>query len=416
MTGYAKSLWLAVLLVGASGGSGCGMWMSGSREVRQGDLPMVNPYDGATVYPLQLAHLGAAQRIARFAKPLSLLKSRMYEESPYAAIRAADCGMLAMYSNDTALARRALDRALALSEGAKQDTSQVAKVSGIRGAERHKVFAGEPHELASLYIARGLVYLADNDPENAKSCFLRASLEDAHAEQGKNRANWLIADTLAVLSFRLYGNNVRAEDHCTMMRRLYAQSSSKYGWVDLAKLKTLTGRNLTVVVAAIGNPPVKYGKGRLVYADSGSKVGRVRVQGTSAWLTDNVYVQAVTRGSRSMDKILALRQQQKRNTEDAGSVALTTASVVGGPIGLAIQLIAGAAIDSAHKIDVDADSRTMSAIPGRYYVWTSNRVMPGDALTVELVNASGNQIARGKAVLPNGRRRGPNVLVVWFPY
>lgn len=391
------------------------MWVTDTRAIDQSDLRVVDPYDGSTVYPLNTVVLNSGYCVKKLAHPLRLLESRMQKESSLGVIRAADCGMLAMYANNTQLAVRALDRALALSEGAMGNESQVKTASGISGAEKNKVFAGEPHEVASLYISRGLLYLAKKDPENAKSCFLRASLVDAMAEKDESRSNWLTADVLAALSFKLYGNNVRFEDHCAMIRKTYSHVPNSNGWVDPNALAGLKGDNLTIVVVAIGNPPVKFGQGQLEYAECKSRVHSVRVMGSSAWMTDNVFVQAVTRGRRSMDSILAARQRRREDTETGASIALGVAAAAGGVVGLAIQVVAGAIIEGAHKIDVNADSRHVTTVPGQFYVWASNEPPPGRELVIELSNSTGKPIARGAVILPERQSGIPNVTLAWFP-
>lgn len=406
---------LAIALSVAILCSGCSLWVSDKPAISKGDIHPIDPYDGSKVYPLNVIVLGSAQRFRNLDTPLRLLERRMSEQSEYGVIRAADCGILACYANDMPLAARALERAIALSEAAMIDESQVSRVAGVSGSERNKVFAGEPHEVAILYIFRGIVFLAENDPENAKSCFLKASLTDAMALQDKDRSNWLTADILAALSFRLYGNDIRARDHIAMIKRSYSQAPASNGWVDGTTLAKLRKDNLTIVVLAIGNPPVKYGQGALQYLEIESKVAAVRIDDQSAWLTDNVYVQAVTRGRRNMDNILAARQKRREDMEKAGSVALGAAGAVGGLVGLAIQLIAGAAIDKAQEIDIDADNRQISAIPGKFYVWASNSVTPGHALKIELLNPAKKPIARGSVVIPNSNKQGPTVVLAWFP-
>jgi len=339
----------------------------------------------------------------------------MHEESQYAVIRAADCGILACYANDMALAARALDRALGLSEAALADEHQVSSVSKFAGSERTKVFAGEPHEVATLYVFRGLVFLAKNDPENAKSCFLKASLADAMATENESRSNWLTADVLTTLSFTLYGNNVRATDHVEMIKNTYPQAATDNGWVDGAALAAIRRADLVIVIIAVGLPPIKYGQGVLQYAEAGSSVGSVLVNGSVAWLTDNVYVQAVTRGRRQMDNILAARQKRREDTEMAGSVALGVAGAIGGLVGSAIQLIAGAVIDKAQQIDTDADTRHVGALPGRFYVWVTNSVRYREVLSIELRNHAGQPIASGEIGIPTTTDNMPTVVLGWFP-
>jgi len=391
------------------------MWINDSKPITQEDIAVSDPYDGSTVHPLNVVVLGSGNCVNKLADPLRSLESKMYGESQHEVIRAADCGILAMYANNTQLAVRGIDRALELSQGAMGDESEVEKISAVSGVERSKVFAGEPHEVASLYISRGLLYLARNDPENAKSCFAQASLVDAMAEKDESRSNWLTADVLTTLCFRLYGNNVRCKDHCEMIRKTYLQVPNEAGWVDETALANLKAENLTIVVVAVGSPPVKYGSGKLDYVEGDSKVQSVHVMNSLAWMTDNVYVQAVTRGQRGMDRILAARQRTQKDAETVGSVALGVAAAAGGLPGLVIQLVAGAIIDGAHRIDVNADNRHVSAVPGKFYVWASNNVSPGQELVIRLKNAGRKDIARGAVSLPQRQSSTPNVVVAWFP-
>ena len=395
--------------------SGCSLWVSENRAVCGTDLNLSDPYDGSRVYPLNAVVLGGQQRVRNLQSPLSMLEPRMSEDSQYAVIRAADCGILACYANDMQLASRALDRAIGLSEAALTDESQNSKVTGVGGSESAKIFAGEPHEIAAMYVFRGLVFLSRNDPENAKSCFLHASLADAMSTKDEARSNWLTADVLATLSFRLYGSNVRADDHVKMIGTTYPHTANDAGWIPDGVLMGIKRENLTIVIVCVGTAPVKYGKGALQYAESQSKVGSVHVHGDSAWLTDNVFVQAVTRGRRNMDDILAARQRRREDTETVGSVALGVAGAAGGLVGAAIQLIAGAAIDKAQEIDIDADSRQVSAVPGRFYVWASNSAKPGDRLDIELRNHVDRAIARGSVAVPIAAGRDPTVVLAWFP-
>ena len=133
---------------------------------------------------------------------------------------------------------------------------------------------------------------------------------------------------------------------------------------------------MTIVVVATGLPPIKSGQGVLEYTDSGSKVGFVSIMHNdnykAAWLTDSVYVQARTRGRREMDNILLEKDAHKKNVQSTGSVVLAGASVVSGPVGLAMQLITGAVLDKNQIIDTDVDNRFLSAIPGRFYIWATN--------------------------------------------
>lgn len=394
---------------------GCTLWVSNNTPIRQSDIRVTDPYDGSQVYSLNVVALGSDQRLRNLVAPLRLLEERMHEDSQYAVIRAADCGILACYVNDMALAARALDRALGLSEAAMADEHQVSSASGVAGSERTKMFAGEPHEVATLYVFRGLVFLAENDPENAKACFLSASLADAMATQDESRSNWLTADVLTALSFRLYGNDVRATDHVEMIRATYPQAATDNGWVDGAALAGINSANLVIVIIAVGNHPIKYGQGVLQYAEAGSNVGSVLVNGSVAWLTDNVYVQAVTRGRRQMDNILAARQKRREGTETAGSVALGLAGAIGGLVGSAIQLIAGAMIDKAQQIDTDADSRQVGALPGKFYVWVRNSVRCGEELSIELRNRVGKPIASGAIGIPATTDNRHTVVLGWFP-
>ena len=399
--------------------SGCGH-VTEYDAITINDINAKDPFEGSFVYPLHTVIMGNGKIHPKFIGPLNILEKRMNSSlRSRKVISSADCGILACYANDMQLAQRALDRAIVLSEKASVDSAELSSVTSLSGTESNKIFKGEPHEEATMYIFRGLLYLADNDPENAKSCFIQATLLDAIAEDEKNRSNWLCADVLATLSFKLYGNEERADDYLNMISRNYDLEQKDSGWVSCDAIKKIRKENMTIVVVATGLPPIKSGQGVLEYTDSGSRVGSVSIMlndsSETAWLTDSVYIQARTRGRRYMDNILQEKDAHKKSVESIGSVALAGAGAVSGPVGLAIQLIAGVVLDKNQAIDTDVDNRFLSAIPGKFYLWVTNSIEPGEDITIQLNNTQGVPIAKGTlSISENGN--GPNVILAWFPY
>ena len=384
------------------------------------DIKTRDPLDGSYVYPLHIVTMGNGKIVSKFAVPLDILKRKMQLPSQK-VIASADCGILSSYANDTKLAREALDTAIVYVESNADDSASIRSVTSLKGKESDKFFKGEPHERACMYIFRGLLYLADNDPQNAKSCFIQATLSDALAEDANDRSNWLCADILTALSFKLYGDQGRATDYLAMIRKNYVGPKTATGSESAIcdYIETLAAENMTIVIVACGQPPVKYGQDALGYVDSGSRVGSVDILHNGSteniWLTDDVYVQAVTRGRRSMDEFLEQKQSHKKSSNTLGSAAIGGAVIVSGPIGLAAQLVIGAMMDKNTAVDIDADSRFLGSIPGRFYLWATNSIKPGEEITIQINNNSGLAIARGSLTAPENTN-GPNIILAWFPY
>ncbi|MCK5226133.1 MAG: hypothetical protein KAQ89_05400 [Planctomycetes bacterium] len=399
--------------------SGCGH-VTKYDAITSEDIKAKNPLDGSFVYPLHTVVMGNGKICSKFIEPLNILERRMNSTSySQKVISSADCGILACYANDMQLAQSALDRAIVMSKSASVDSADIHSITSLSGTESNKVFKGEPHEEATMRIFRGLLYLADNDPENAKSCFIQTALIDATAEDKKNRSNWLCADVLATLSFKLYDNEERANDYLSMISKNYDLEQKDLGWVSCDAIRKIRKENMTIIIVATGLPPIKSGQGILEYTDSSSMVGSISIThnntSKTVWMTDNVYVQACTRGRRQMDNILQEKDSHQKGVESVGSVAIAGAVAVSGPVGLAVQLIAGAVLDKNKSIDIDADNRFLSAVPGRFYLWVTNSIEPGENITIQLNNTQEMLIAKGTLSVPeNGN--GPNIILAWFPY
>lgn len=399
--------------------SGCGH-VTTHDAITSDDIKAKDPFEGSFVYPLHTVVMGNGKIDSKFIGPLNILEQRM-NSSLYSqkVISSADCGILASYANDMQLAKRALDNAIVLSSNASVKSDDMHAVTSLSGTESNKIFKGEPHEEAAMRIFRGLLYLADNDPENAKSCFIQATLIDAVANDEKNRSNWLSADVLAALSFKLYGNQERAGDYLNMISKNYGSGQKDLGWVPCDIVREIQKENMTIVVVATGLPPIKSGQGVLEYTDSGSKIGSVSIMhndsSNPAWLTDSVYIQARTRGRRYMDNLLLEKDAHKKSVQSTGSVILAGASAVAGPAGLLIEIITGAVLDKNRSVDTDVDNRYLSAIPGRFYVWATNSIEPGEDITIQLSNTQDVPIAKSTLSISD-KGNGPNVILAWFPY
>ncbi|MFA4987359.1 MAG: hypothetical protein WC712_12295, partial [Candidatus Brocadiia bacterium] len=217
----------------------------------------------------------------------------------------ADYGIEAMYLGDMVKAERFLDAAIAAMSSIT--TGDASAATSMKGSEADKLYKGEPHERALVYLYRGLLYIAQGEPDNAQACFVAGALADAMAEHAEDRCDWMTLDVMALQSKRLAGFT-DADDWRTSVEKKYG-SALPPGW-DSAF------REPVFIMAASGRAPLKVPMRnrdmpmKLGYVEARSEVSAVRVrqggkEGTEIPLplADDVYVQAASRGTRNMDAV-----------------------------------------------------------------------------------------------------------------
>lgn len=239
----------------------------------------------------------------------------------------------AMRQAKFALAKQYLDDAIARVQGVYGPDSEARKSRGYFHAESKKTFIGEPYERSMAYIYRGILYWMDGEPDNARACFRSAEFEDSDTVDHQYAGDWVLPDYLDGLATAKLGG-----DGADAFKR--AQAS--------AKGVTLPPYNLKANVLfflEFGPGPTKFAAGAyqemLYFNDPRSPVtsAEINVDALSVPVspTDDVGFQAITRGGRVMDHVLANKAVFKATTDVAGNLAI---------LGGAATLLAGGGRDA----------------------------------------------------------------------
>lgn len=287
-------------------------------------------------------------------------------------------GLAAMELGYHDLAARTFDEALLTIETIYGDNEGAAAARSLFSAEDRKVFRGEPYERAMAYYYRGLLYLADGDYENARASFKSGSLQDSLAESEEYRQDF------ALLEF-LEGWASQCNGDADLAREAYALAREHN-----SALTVPDRRDDLLAVAELGYAPVKYTEGEhnellKIKANSkkGPKSARITLAGRSESLpnSESILWQAVTRGGREFDSILAGKVEFKQSADTAsdigeavagGAAYMATSSIaigdydtagIAGGIGMAAGLFSALAGAASSATETAADTRQWDNLP-----------------------------------------------------
>ncbi|HVY69061.1 MAG TPA: hypothetical protein VHH73_03995, partial [Verrucomicrobiae bacterium] len=216
-------------------------------------------------------------------------------------------------------AKQTLDDALLTLSGVAANDPSARKARGYFASEAKKTFRGEPYERVMAYFYRGILYWVDGEPDNARACFRNAQFQDSDAENKEYSSDYVLLDYLDGLA----------------STKLGADGSDAYKRsVALAKAVPAPppynpAANVLFFVE-LGQGPVKYATGEyseeLRIHEGNSLARAVQIQVAGQVIRANVYDdltwQAMTRGGRIMDHVLANKAVFKRSTDIAGDVGL----------------------------------------------------------------------------------------------
>lgn len=265
-------------------------------------------------------------------------------------LHAMRAGLTAIRIGRFDLAKRFFDRAIPEVEALQEGAPQAERAKSVFVAEREKWFKGEPYERAALYFYRGLLYLRDQDFDNAAACFKRSQIQDLRGEDATlPSADWGGAEWGLALAALKQG---RPEEAAAALARA-AKFPSRQGDFPAPRAE----QNLLLVVEA-GQGPIKVRGGRqgeaLFYSELPLLIPKVEVRRSGALLAraaaaENLFFQASTRGARAADRILAGKADF---TEGAGAAAtvLGVAAVgtaISGQSDIAAGALGAAALGSA---------------------------------------------------------------------
>jgi tetratricopeptide (TPR) repeat protein len=304
-------------------------------------------------------------------------------------------GLSAMRKGDFATAKQLLDDAILTLQGIYGKDVSAKKARNYFNEESKKNFLGEPYERVMAYWYRGILYWMDGEPDNARACFKSAQLMDSDAENKEYAADYASLEYLdGYASVKLNG------DGSDSLRR--AQKLSKIG-----QLPPYDKDANVLVFLEFGNGPTKYATGehgqelRFRTPPSQIKGAWVRIANKKIRIGpyDDLDFQAMTRGGRVMDHVLANKAVFKDVTGTAG----TTAMITGGAIAASqrgdaqiagLGLLAAGVITSivSGATTPAADTRSWDNLP-QYLSFASLELAPGtyDG-AVDFTDAAGNVV------------------------
>ena len=326
-------------------------------------------------------------------------------------------------------AKLAFDDALDIMGSVITDEKALDKMLSLSGSESEKIFKGHPVERAMCFLYRGLIYLAEGDCENARACFLTAAIQDERVEDGETIAsNWISLEYLQAVADNRCGGSMNLD---------FPRDIPD----DLA-VGNFNRNDDSLFVVASGFPPLKvheeikpkeYG---LSWKPVVSEVSAVRlyedvgkVSSSSdpnyqpppiinlEFPSEDIYIQAVSRGRRDMDKVLEAKQQMagaaESHAKTAEVVGVTLNQLFGIyalPVTLTSMAIATSERDKAAKAEAMADLRQITSLPGKLYIGTfKSSSLP---VVIKAIGKNGKVICSKRFTSLPLDKNGFNVLLV----
>ena len=340
---------------------------------------------------LNVSVLGHSERNSQVIRVTNRLSSRVRQLPRQSrTLIAADCGILALYANDLSTAEQMLDESILTVSSISVAGKEEMAATSLHGSEAQKTFKGEPHERVMIYLYRGLLFFAGGDYENAHACFLNAALQDSLAQDNTERGDWLAIDLLLLQCKQLMGT-ADAQEFAARCRSRYATEL-----MDANNVFNQTVKNPVIFIIGTGRGPVKTtqtqsGSTSLGYVPADTRIAEICVVdpkgGVDLFTADDVYVQAATRGQRSMDTVLTGKAKKKGIFEGIGTAVATAGIIAANAVpgaNIVGALIQEAAIAESDKIDSTADVRRMSTVPGKLYMGICDREALSDIIVVQV--------------------------------
>ncbi len=231
-------------------------------------------------------------------------------------------GLLAFEDGDLELAAWLFDRAISKIETIYANNETAKKARSKFKQESDKDFKGEPYERAMAYFYRGLVYLHQDDYENARASMLGGLLQDSMAEDQIYEQDFASFFYLAGWASQCNSNSSQADDYFDQALKL-----------NDALIRPKSDENVLMLVAS-GRGPLKFRKGKYkeqLAFDTSSATSASNIKKPQLKLSDrdvhfavaeNLHWQATTRGGRTIDVINNGKAEFKKNSDQIGG-ALT---------------------------------------------------------------------------------------------
>jgi hypothetical protein len=265
-----------------------------------------------------------------------------------------------------------------------------------------------------MYYYRGLLYLWKSDFGNARACFANGILQDAFAEEAQNRCDFGVLYFLSVYAAKM-GVNEAIDDEKELLR--LRPDAPK---IDINSVLVIceTGKGPRKLADGVGHYELKLRRGKSFKAVCAQIV---TADGTMirAYPIEDIAFQAMTRGGRPIDAILAGKVRFQNNAADIGTTLTTvsTTAILSSTIvtqdakalqGVGVGTAAlGAIFDiAAIKSRPHADVRAWDNLPDTIHVAFLGRSAVRAGFTVQFLGADGSVV--GTTQLGGPSEQGTN--------
>ena len=237
-------------------------------------------------------------------------------------------GLMAFHNRDYDLAAWLFDRAILKIETVYANNKKAKKARSKFSLEEVKDFKGDPYERAMVYFYRGLIYLQNDDYENARASMLGGLLQDSLAEDQVYEQDFASHYYLAAWASHCNGNYSQADDYFKQALKLKPA------------LKIPDEKERVMLIATTGISPIKKRKGKYNeqrYFDVNSELSTYEMASPHLniaqlnipfVLSENLHWQATTRGGRTIDIINEGKAVFKESTSKTGDSLVQTGSIL----------------------------------------------------------------------------------------
>ena len=243
-------------------------------------------------------------------------------------------GLAAMEAGHDDLAARLFDDALLTIEAIYGGDERAEAARGMFSAEDSKTFRGEPYERAMAYYYRGVLYLMDEDYENARASFRSGFLQDGMAADEEFRQDFSLLAFLEGWASQCNGDRDLADEAFALARE------------GDSGIRRPGPRDNLLALADLGPAPVKYADGehdellKIRRGKGATGAAAARLAGATRRLAnaEDIARQAMTRGGREFDHVLASKAVFKEDAADAADAgrAVAAAGIAASQIGQAM--------------------------------------------------------------------------------
>lgn len=310
---------------------------------------------------------------------------------------------------------RAFDQAIDRIRTIYADNDAARKARSKFTPEYVKEFKGDPYERAMAFFYRGLLFLEQDDYENARAAMLAGLEQDAMAEDADYAKDFALLYYLAGWASHCDGDRDLAMDYFFEAYRLNGDLQPPkrnhdllyLAFVNTSPVKQRTGEYKEKLFYTRSWPAGRSEKTRDYAIDL-----MVGTRYVPLVLAEDVFYQAATRGGRAVDVINAGKAEFKESTEELGT-ALTGSGLAAmnaaamnpnsdysnnmANAGAAMAILGLISSITSAQTKPEADVRYWDNLPEFVYLATGEKAPDGnlvrkDRLQATLFNASGRPV------------------------